>query len=345
MGSKTLTFIPKRPPTDLLQRNIKISAESGAASTLLIFQAILPFLVFAGNGDNQPIALEISGGTNVSFSLSYEYLDQVLLPTLEERFGIRAERELRTRAWSLGSSGRGTIAMKIHPLAPGNSLQYRPHTLYTYPYSYEVTDVSVSIITPVDSHDKLQEQLEKNLNEMFPDATVEFKILEDSRNVARWYVLLVAISRDGIRWGKDILTSMPKKTRDSNAFATQVSRKVCKDLYNEVAVAGQVDEHLQDQIVCFQALSSGPPSSLPRGEHPSDAPTAGMSEDDILRNSSSSLRLRRDRVGEPFGHGSLHTQTVRWVVTELLPEVKFFNKGNVVEGVGFMIQEPDVSEQ
>lgn len=73
VGSKTLEFRPTRGPGDLLERRIKIRAESPAASSLLVLQAVLPFLVFAGNDSNEPIKLEISGGTNVSFSLSYEY--------------------------------------------------------------------------------------------------------------------------------------------------------------------------------------------------------------------------------------------------------------------------------
>ncbi len=96
---------------------------SAAASAMLIFQALLPFLLLAGDsGADEPILLEISGGTNVSFSLSYEYLDQVLLPSLETWFGIRVERVLVSRGWSTGgwnpggSASRGLIRFTIHPL-------------------------------------------------------------------------------------------------------------------------------------------------------------------------------------------------------------------------------------
>jgi RNA 3'-terminal phosphate cyclase (ATP) len=45
-------------------------------------------------------------------------------------------------------------------------------------------------------------------------------------------------------------------------------------------------------------------------------------------------RMRREKTDEPFGEGSLHSQTARWVAAELLPAAKWFNKGAAVEGVG-----------
>lgn len=334
MGSTTVTFIPKRPPTVLLSRNFRIVADSGAASTLLILQAILPFLLFACNDSDEPIVFDILGGTNVSFSMSFEYLDQVLLPTLEDRFGIRVERRLKSRAWSLGSSGSGEISLTINPLPRGQTLQFRWPETYSYPSSYEVKTIDVSIITHGSPHAELLEHLVKNLGDIFPYADVHFKVTEDSDNLARWYILLVATSPDGIRWGRDKLLSMPKKTKSPNVFAANVARQICKDLYQEVSLAGQVDEHLQDQLVVFQALSRGY-SSLPRVEHPAYVPSAASLVEEMGNLEVDEGRLRRDKTHEPFGHGSKHTQTARWVVSEILPKVKFFNKGDLVEGVGF----------
>lgn len=352
MGSKTLTFIPRRRPTELVSRSFRIKADSGAASTLLILQAILPFLVFSGTAagedggkEEEPIVLNIVGGTNVSFSLSFEYLDQVLLPTLEERFGVRAERELKGRAWSLGpSSGKGEISLKIYPLPRGQALHFRPLP-GRYPPSPsmaahdEVKSVDVSIVTSGLPQSEIQEHLAKHLGQLFPDADVSFKVTEDSGNVARWYILLVAKSATGIRWGRDALVSMPKKTRSACIWAGQVARQVCKDLYEEVSLGGQVDEHLQDQVVVFQALCEGY-SSLPRGDDTSEksSSTEALLVDELGKlQIGAGGRMRREKAVEPFGHGSLHTQTARWVVSELLPGVKFFNKGDVVEGVGFTL--------
>ena len=42
-----------------------------------------------------------------------------------------------------------------------------------------------------------------------------------------------------------------------------------------------------------------------------------------------------DRTDEPFGNGSLHTRSAKWVVSQLLPQVKWLDKGRVCEGVGW----------
>ncbi|KAG9251382.1 RNA 3'-terminal phosphate cyclase domain-containing protein [Emericellopsis atlantica] len=332
VGSTTLTFIPRRKPSQLVQRNFKITAESGAASTLLILQAILPFCVFAGNESNEPVVLDIVGGTNVSFSLSYEYLDQVLLPTLEDRFGIVVERQLKSRAWSLGSSGKGEITIKVHPLQPKQALQFRTRD-FVYPTSWQLKSVNVTIITPSLSHSTLQVEIVARLEQLFPTVDITFKATEDSGNVARWYILLVATSTDGLRWGHDILVSMPKKTKSPDKFAAQVAQQVCKGLDKEIQVRGQVDEHLQDQIVCFQGLCSGL-SSMPRGSLPTETPSVSVDEQGFL--SANIENMRREKGLQPFGHGSLHTQTAHWIVKELLPEVQFFAKGDVVQGIGWV---------
>ncbi|KAF4499227.1 RNA 3 -terminal phosphate cyclase [Fusarium agapanthi] len=254
VGSKTITFAPRRGPTELYQRNIKISAESGSASSLLILQAVLPFLIFAGNDSEESVELSISGGSNVSFSLSFEYLDQVLLPTLEERFGIHVERALERRGWSLGPQSRGQIRLKFQPLKIGQTLRYKPPEQRNCAESYDIKSIDVSMV----------------------------------------------------------------------------------GLHDEVAVGGRVDVHLQDQVVVFQALCEGY-SSFPRGDAPDESPP------DTLIDAMGNLDvgtggMRKEKTHEPFGYGSLHTQTARWVASEMLPSVEFYNKGNLVKGAGISMK-------
>ncbi|KAI5467880.1 RNA 3'-terminal phosphate cyclase domain-containing protein [Mariannaea sp. PMI_226] len=332
VGSKTLIFIPRRGPCELLQRNITLSAASGAASTLLILQAILPFFVFASNSDGGPIEVSISGGTNVSFSLSYEYLDQVLLPVLEDRFAIHVERKLKGRGWSLGPSSRGEIWLKISPLPIGRPLRAKAAAPRKRPDSLQVSKVDVSMVVPGSMHEELQNTLVKDLGDLFPGAEVNLKLVEDSQLETRWYILLVAISEEGIRWGKDYLGSMPKKPKMRQTFIPQISHKLCRELYEEVSVGGELDEQLQDQIICYQALCEGY-SSFPRGN------VLAESSEDILIDAMGNLdignsRMRREKTQEPFGYGSLHTKTARYIVSQLLPTVEFYNKGNLVKGAG-----------
>ncbi|GKT96449.1 RNA 3'-terminal phosphate cyclase [Colletotrichum tofieldiae] len=338
VGSSTLTFIPRLPPSTALAgkpRNIKIAADTGAASTLLILQAVLPFLLYAAaeDGASVPIELELTGGTNVGWSLSYEYLDQVLLPRLESCFGVHVARRLKRRGWSLGPQSRGSIVLTINPFRPGQTL--RPLDLGRTcedPSGSEAKYVDVSMIAPSHMHADLQDALAGALASSLPDTEVDFKVVEDSGHDARIYVLLVARSASGLRWGRDVLLSTPKKGRQRESVASLVARKVVGDLVKELAISkSTTDEFLQDQLVIFQALAEGS-TSFPR------CPLAEGADVDVLDQDVAQLdvgeRMRRDRTDKPFGHGSLHSQTARWVASEILPSVEWYNKGTVCKGAG-----------
>lgn len=137
---------------------------------------------------------------------------------------------------------------------------------------------------------------------------------------------------------------------------------MCADLAREVRRGGSVvDEHLQDQLVVFQALAEGR-TSFPRpdfvgeeerggdllepamerlgiigeGEEEEERGAGqGGREDDDGEKRHQEVRVRRvKKTYEPFGEGSTHTRTARWVASELLPAVRWFNEGSVCEGVG-----------
>jgi RNA 3'-terminal phosphate cyclase (ATP) len=339
VGSTTLTFEPRLSPAEAKLpvskdgvRRITVGG-SNASSTMLILQAILPFLIFASGG---PIAVEVRGGTNVDFSPSYEYLDQVLLPTLEERWSVAVERKVIHRSWSLGpQSGTGKISLKLNPVQAGQKLTFNTPALWKSLDSLETKSIDVSILTPSEHHATLQNQLAQDLGDLYPRVDVNFVLSEDSGNISRWYILLVAHSASGTRRGRDVLTSMPKKAKSSATFISQLSRKACKSLYEELSEDDWVDEHLRDQLICYQALSDGWSSMEPSGaEH--SASLDGVARDiqslDLDRRETI---MRKEKPHEPFGKGSLHAQTARWVASELLPRLEVYNKGDHVKGVGF----------
>jgi RNA 3'-terminal phosphate cyclase (ATP) len=328
VGSKTVVFRPTRAPSALIDRDFTIAAPTEAASTSLIFQAVLPFLLHASGPSNAdaPITLTITGGTNVSFSPSYEYLAQVLLPTLRARYGIVVESSLESRAWATGPATKGCVRFTIHPLKPDQRLQplQTRQELASLAASPTISRVDVSIIVPSHLRAAFQDRLASDLATILPAAGIDFVLLEDSGHDARVYVLLVAHSADGaFRWGRDSLASYPKKPKAQPTFVRSLSAALVKDLHREVTAPGgsMGDGYMQDQLVVFQALADGE-STFFRHDEKSPA----YLEDE---------RMRLDRGDEPFGQGSLHAQTARWVASEMLPAAKFFNKGTVCAGVGF----------
>jgi RNA 3'-terminal phosphate cyclase (ATP) len=311
VGSKSFEFHPRTGPQGMTTRNIRIKADS-AASVLLVFQAILPFLLFAGDEKDSPITATIQGGTNVSFSLSYEYLDQVLLPSLE-RFGIKIERKLEYRGWSHGSKSVGSIKFGITPLSPGKSLQ--PPDWPTE--QGKITKIDMSIIVPKEMMESLKNSLLFELNLVFPDAETNLVLIEDSRHPARVYTLLVAHTSTGLRFGRDWLYDKTTKNKTAAKISTEMAQKVVDDLDTEIRKGGVVDEFLQDQLIVFQTLATGA-SSIP---YTADALTSD--------------RHRVDRTDEPFGDGSTHTSTARWVASQFLPQVRWVDKGRICEGAGW----------
>jgi RNA 3'-terminal phosphate cyclase (ATP) len=318
VGSQEFEFRPSVPSSQILDRNIQIDTGS-AANILLVFQAIFPFLLFAGDADSSPITVSIRGGTNVSFSLSYDYLDQVLLPTLE-LLGVPAiERTLQERGWSHGPRQVGSVKFKFTPLKPGQQLDTASWPNLTEPGS--ISRIDATTVVPQELRAPLKRMLELELCRAFPGTAVNFLPSGDSRHPARVYTLLVAHSTTGLRVGHDWLYDKSTKGKAADKLAADVARRVVGDLDSEVRKGGCVDEYLHDQLVVFQALANGCSSVA--------SEVLGGSRDD-----SDLGRVVRGEE-EPFGTGSMHTKTARWVVSQLLPGVEWRDDGQICHGVGW----------
>lgn len=313
VGSSTFEFRPKRSLAHLTNRNIMINANS-AASILLVFQSIFPFLLFAGDDSGSPITVTIQGGTNVSFSPSFEYLDQVLLPALE-KFNVKVERNLQFRGWSQGAWQLGSVKFQFLPIPLGQTLK----TPEWPTVQGAITNIAISIVVPGHLIKALKSSILSRLNSVFPDVESYFQVVEDSKHDARLYTLLVAHTSTGLRFGRDWLYNSTTKGKSPEELSIEIARKVVDDLHVELAKGGLVDGFLQDQLVVFQALAEGS-SSMP-------GTLAALS----------SNRTLVDHTHEPFGDGSTHTTTARWVTSELLPHTKWIDRGRVCEGVGWQV--------
>ncbi|KAI0195735.1 RNA 3'-terminal phosphate cyclase-domain-containing protein [Xylaria flabelliformis] len=343
VGSRTLEFRPTAPPTTVKDRKIVITAESRGASALLILQAVFPYLLFAGNENGDPIELEIRGSTNASFSPSYEYLDQVLLPTLEERFGILVERQLRKRAWTIGPIDQGTIWVKFQPISPGKTLKLvKPWNSERQPGDLDkIKRIDVTILVPYAMREPMENAMVEYLGAEFPEAEISFIVNEESGHDARMYVLAVAHSESGLRWGRDFLYDRSRKKKQITTIAKEIAKTVTKRLWEQTTVhTAAVDEYLHDQLVVFQVLAEGRTTYWSRATERQDdeaRPDRAGDVDEInrdLENLSLGKTEKKDKTHRPFGFGSTHATTARWVASELLPTVQWFNNGTICEGAG-----------
>lgn len=288
VGSLTLEFRPKhRGSSTLINKAIKVSSGSMAASAILTFQAVFPLLLMIGHKPKgeKLFDLHIDGATNCSEAPSFEYLDQVFLPAIQSYFGIKVICKLVRRGWGQMTPGavrKGTIKIKFRPLDVSSTIKlqedaqlceidqedirapqegdvaevrYGSRSLDNY-----VVKVVVSIITPVAMHDLLKDSLATDIERRFDRPEIVFRTVEDSGHSDRVYVLLVAHS-EYCRWARDMINSETLKDRDLESFTKDLSSKLCNELDDEVnaEVGGEcpVDQFLQDQLIIFQALAEG----------------------------------------------------------------------------------------
>ncbi|KAF2751064.1 RNA 3'-terminal phosphate cyclase [Sporormia fimetaria CBS 119925] len=303
---------------------IEIKQET-PGSVNLVLQAVLPYILFStlstSNSDatlnelQQPRTLRITGGTNVSNSPSYDYVEQVLAPMLAH-IGIKFNSRLIKRGWSSGALGE--VEYEITPLSS-------PLQAFQLVDRGAVTSIRATIIAPAESENRIRDALEDMLHRyhahIFPSEAKEQPeephidiTFEDSEQKKRYYLLLVATTSTGMRLGRDWLYDGGfKNATAEEAVPKRLVRKVVVDLVKELRSGGCVDEYLRDQIVVFQVLAEG------RSEVFGGMGGEGNGE------GKKNGKLRE---------GSLHMLTAQWVVERMLGVG--FEEGGGCTGVAYV---------
>lgn len=93
-------------PREYYLNNIEIDMET-AGSTTLLLQSLLPFLIF----QNKSIKINVKGGTDVPFSIPYNYFSEVIIPNLKRFCDI--DSSLIRRGYY--PKGNGEIEISIRP--------------------------------------------------------------------------------------------------------------------------------------------------------------------------------------------------------------------------------------
>lgn len=269
-----------------------------AGSIALVFQAILPFILFASSSSAEPFTIKIRGGTNVPLSPAYDYIDQVLLPTLA-RIGLpEISATLNGRCWAAGISTPADITFKVNPLGPGQKLQ---------PFRLEnrgsVASVKATLVLMSRHRAVAERELSEALRMSFPDLdesalTIDF----EDRPHKIPYLLIVATTSNGYRLGRGGLYE--GRVRGTVPAIISHMKAVTAELVSEIKHGGCVDVYMRDQLVVFQGLADG----------------------------KSFVDGGRDEKGDRL-EPSLHARTAEWVVEKLLG-ARFDGQGGC-QGVGF----------
>lgn len=110
IGSTELYFEPKE-----IQSGEYTFDTGTAGSTSLVFQTLLPILIFGKDKSN----LTLIGGTHVPMSPSYNYLCDVFLPAIAS---IGIDSKLNIKRWGFYPKGGGQVLAEINPLSKNQNL-------------------------------------------------------------------------------------------------------------------------------------------------------------------------------------------------------------------------------
>ncbi|OJD31381.1 rna 3-terminal phosphate cyclase [Diplodia corticola] len=299
--SQTLDFFPRADVRGEIKSPQKANIiDIGSAGSIgLVFQAVLPFILFSGRPSNKPFAITIHGGTNVSLSPSYDYIHQVLLPTLSLIGLPPITANLHQRGWMRGPKGSITFTVTSMP---------RSQTLP--PFRLEnrgpIGSITATILAPSYCQGQAERKLHSVLAASFPHLDPQagaFAVTFEKSSHKDLYLLLVATSSTGHRLGRDWLYN--EKITAVPAAVDRLIERVARELVEEVRHGGCVDAYLRDQLVVFQGLA----------------------------DAESFVDGGRDEHRGGNVAPSLHARTAEWVVEKILG-ARFDGAGGC-RGVGF----------
>ncbi|MBW4577784.1 MAG: RNA 3'-phosphate cyclase [Aphanothece sp. CMT-3BRIN-NPC111] len=236
LGSMTLEFIPGGA-TQAGRYTFDVSeareGRSAGAITLVLQTILLPLAL--ASGDSEVI---LRGGTHVSFSPPFTYIEQVYLPILKQ-MGVQAEVRLRAWGWypqgggevELSVSGGSTLA-GIKLLERGALRQVR----------------GLAVVTQLPSHipQRMANRAENLLHEANLNASVQ---PVRGRGVAPGAGIFLTAEYDNSLSGAGALgrLGMP---------AEKVAEMACEELLDFHNTGAPVNVHLADQLLLPAALAT-----------------------------------------------------------------------------------------
>jgi len=288
VGSHTIDFTPRAQIVENFERRYVVIELKKPGSIWLILQAILPFIIVGLNDAETEIILR--GGTNVSHSMSGEYVQQVLAPILSKIGLPKIDVNVQRRGWAGGAGEVGEAIVTIT----------KTEDKFVLP-AFQVTNrgrVLKITVTVIAQGKKLRDDFKEAITELITDrmekeVRIDIVVDQDSGHPLRLYVLFVAHTEGGWRIGSDVLhEKRVKGDYTQEIMVKKVTLDVVTQLQEELNRGGCVDQYMQDQLVVFQALAQG-----------------------------------ESRVDAGLGYeGTLHTRTVRWVCAQLLGDRIGFNR-------------------
>jgi len=208
----------------------KVRASAGSVS--LIFQALLPSLIWAGESSS----LMLSGGTHVPWSPPYHYLEQVFLPMIS-KMGV--EVELNLDRWGWYPKGGGIVEAHIKPGRElgGIKLEDRGELKGIRGIS-ALSNLKLSIA------ERQRSQALKCLGKAGYEADIS---ITNASAIGQGTVVFLLAEFEG---SVAAFTSLGERGKR----AEQVAEEACRELLDFLKSDAAIDKYLADQLIPYVAL-------------------------------------------------------------------------------------------
>ena len=234
LGSTSLIFVPVEVMGGDYVFDVG-SVTSSAGATGLIFQAILPALIFSPETSR----VTIRGGTHVPWSPPFHYLRDVFLPTIK-KMGVEVELEIGNWGWY--PKGGGEIVASIEPVG-----SLKPLRLVERGGLKRIRGFSAVSNLPTSIAQRQMRRGVKTLKDAGYQAEIE---IEEASSIGQGTFFFLQSEFEGCRAGFDSLGRKGKR-------AEVVAEEACDELIDFLGSNATVDRALGDQLIPYLALAAG----------------------------------------------------------------------------------------
>jgi RNA 3'-phosphate cyclase len=238
IGSKEIEFAPGPPKAGKFNVNV-----GTAGSTSLVLQALMPAMAFTSDR----VFVEIVGGTNNPLAPAIDYLQHILLPTIE-KMGYRGSIELLRRGFY--PRGQGIVRAFADPVKTLN-----PIILKEFGHVRKIRGLSYSSRLPSHIVERMAQGAKRTLqNSGYENFEIELECLQPEHgrcavNPGCGIILFAELS-SGAVIGSDSLGKPGKP-------AEKVGQEAATELLKQLSAKAPVDKHLGDQLIIWISLARG----------------------------------------------------------------------------------------
>jgi len=228
LGSQAFTFEPET----IKPGNFHFSIGS-AGSCTLVFQTILPALIFAGG----PSEILLEGGTHNPFAPPFDFLEKAFLPVIN-RMGPKVEAVLEKPGFYPAGGGRFKVSISPADLN-------RLDLLERGNINNKTARASVANLPVKIAHREL-----KVVREKLEWKREQLKVFEVENSQGPGNILSVEVESDNIT---EVFTGFGER----GVSAEKVADRTVKSVREYLAYDAPVGRHLADQLLIPMALAGG----------------------------------------------------------------------------------------